>query len=96
MKTNFESKMFRYWPLKKYDAITLPWGIYFKASQANVQPSLLKHEMVHVAQIEKYSMPGFYCLYLFYYLKGLIKYKSHALAYRNNPLELEAYEKQNG
>ena len=52
--------------------------------------SLIKHEMVHVKQMNRHGYLLFLLLYLWYYLSGLVKYKSHWKAYRNNPLEVEA------
>lgn len=34
---------------------------------------------------------GFYLVYLYFWIKGLFKYKSFNKAYKNNPLEIEAY-----
>lgn len=53
--------------------------------------SLLAHEMVHQRQMDRYTVPGFYLVYLYHYVCGLFKYGSHRSAYRMNPLERQAY-----
>jgi len=52
---------------------------------------LLKHEMVHQKQMDRLTVLGFYCLYFFYWVRGLIKYRDKRKAYRENPLKKEAY-----
>ena len=52
---------------------------------------LIKHEKVHQEQMKRCGgLLFFWLLYLWYYLTGLVKYKGHWKAYRNNPLEVEA------
>jgi len=52
--------------------------------------SLIRHERVHQEQMNRHGLLYFWLQYLFYYVSGLVKYKSHWKAYRNNPLEVEA------
>ena len=57
---------------------------------------LISHEMVHVTQmIYCGGLLYFWFAYLGYYLTGLVKYKSHWKAYRNNPFEVEARKYEN-
>jgi hypothetical protein len=91
----YNSKLFSLPLLKNYSAITLPWGIYFKQDQSKVPYYLIHHEEIHLEQRQRYTILGFYCLYAWYYLKGLYIYRNHDIAYRNNPLEIEAYYRQN-
>lgn len=48
-------------------------------------PKLLKHEMVHVEQVRRLGFLKFYILYVLYSIR---------YGYRNNPFEVEAYERQ--
>ena len=66
--------------------ITLGHHIYFKRSEADVTPEMLKHEMCHVAQIDKHGLVGFYLKYLWYSLRH---------GYKNNPFEVEARAAEN-
>jgi len=52
---------------------------------------LIKHEKVHQMQMIRCGgLFYFWLLYLWYYLGGLVKYRSHWKAYRNNKFEVEA------
>jgi elongation factor P hydroxylase len=48
------------------------------------------HEMAHWKQIKRYTVVGFYALYLWQYLVNRAKGMSHFRAYYNMPLEIEA------
>lgn len=91
---NFNSWIFKFWPLTKYDAITLPWGVYFRLPVEQVDIHTIKHEQVHIDQKKQIGILKFYTLYLYFYLRNLIKYRDHWKAYYNIPFEVEAYEKQ--
>ena len=56
------------------------------------------HERIHLKQQEELLIFGFYALYVYYWLKGMKKYKGskrqRMLAYRNIPFEREAYQHQ--
>ena len=73
------------WLLDTLDliAIVMPWRtVYCKADWFH-DPTMRTHEMVHIAQIERHGAVWFSLLYLYY----LARY-----GYRQNPLEIEAYE----
>lgn len=93
---NFNFWFFKFWPLSRYEAITLPWGVYFKHSFEETEPSTINHEMVHLEQIEKLGMIKFYFLYLKEYFMNLIKYRNHTKAYENISFEIEAYAREAG
>jgi len=57
---------------------------------------LRRHEMVHVAQIRRKGVIGFYLLYLFEYLLLRRRGLSHDAAYRGISFEKEAYELEAG
>lgn len=52
---------------------------------------LLRHEFVHVSQVERLGWLRFYLSYLFYFLVNYIKYRNWDKAYRAIPYESEAY-----
>ena len=49
------------------------------------------HETIHYHQQLELLFVGQWLLYVFYWLKGLIKYKDGEIAYRESPFEREAY-----
>ena len=52
----------------------------------NAPPTTVKHEMIHVEQYRRYGWLGFYPIYFYHHFtKG----------YRHNPLEKEAFARQN-
>ena len=84
------------WPLStsNIEAITLPFGVFFRRSVEATHEQTINHEMIHVRQIKSIGIISFYSTYLWDYLTGLLKYRSHDQAYRNIRFEKEAYEKQ--
>ena len=54
----------------------------------------IKHESIHIAQYIELFVIGFLVLYLWDWVRGLIKYKDTNVAYRKIRLEQEAYEYQ--
>lgn len=65
-----------------YRAITMPWRSIYVLSGHWDNGELRRHELVHIAQIERLGAVRFSVVYLFY----LARY-----GYRDNPLEKEAY-----
>lgn len=65
------------WPA----AITLGHHILYKRKREEVSKKLRRHELVHVAQIER---EGLFTFYFRYFLNNI----RHG--YRNNPYEIEA------
>ena len=63
-------------------------------SRGEMGDRLRQHETIHYQQQLELLFLGQWILYGFYYLKGLIKYKNGAEAYRRSPFEEEAYENQ--
>ena len=53
---------------------------------------LRNHETIHYHQQLELLFVGQWILYVFYWLKGLIKYKDGAIAYGESPFEREAYD----
>lgn len=76
-------------------AITLGRRIYVAAgyvrrSRQDVD-RLLRHELVHVAQVNRYTLPLFLILYAGQFVRQLIRHRSFDAAYRAIPFEVEAY-----
>ena len=80
--------------MKKYAAICIGRTILFKNIKENVDPTLVRHEMIHQKQMDKVGVFCFYVIYLKDYLINLIKYKNHWDAYCNIPFEVEAYKNE--
>jgi hypothetical protein len=71
------------------DAITLGRLIIVRR-RAAADPYVLRHELVHVHQYAEYGAVAFLGQYLWAYVKGRLRRKGHAGAYRRIPLEIEA------
>jgi hypothetical protein len=66
-------------------AITMPWRRVYVLREHRFNQSLLRHELVHIEQIEREGPVMFSIKYLYW----LIRY-----GYRENPFEREAYAKE--
>ena len=93
-KPIFACFIFRFWPLKNYEAIVLYPFILFKNQLEMTSPNILRHELIHLDQMRRYTVLGFYICYLWQYLRGLLKFRNHKKAYLGITFEKEAYEKQ--
>jgi hypothetical protein len=91
---NFNSWIFKFWPLKNFEAITFPWGVYFKAPENLVNKSTIRHEQIHLEQRERLGVFIFYFLYLKEYVLNIFKFRNFDMAYRKISFEIEAYAKQ--
>ena len=74
-------------------AITI-WPFVF--IRRGVEPSvrLIRHETIHIRQYNELLVVGFWLVYLFDWLRGLIKYRDTDKAYRQIRMEQEAYENE--
>mgnify|MGYP003127941024 CR=1 FL=1 len=63
----------------------------FVWSRGVMDEQLKNHETIHYHQQLELLFVGQWLLYVFYWLKGLIKYKDGEVAYRESPFEREAY-----
>jgi len=78
----------------KVGAITFyPW-VFIANKKEDTATTLITHEMVHVWQVRQHGWFSFYISYCLYWLAGLIRWKSHNVAYREIPFEQDAYGKQ--
>lgn len=69
-------------------AITL-WPFIFIRDDGDER--LIRHESIHIKQYNELFVVGFLILYLYDWVKGLIKYKDKTKAYYNIRFEQEAY-----
>lgn len=81
--------MWKFWPLKNYGAITLPWGIFYNPSCPRDE-RIVRHEQKHVEQIKTIGVFKFYGFYLIEYVRNLLKFRNHKDAYENISFEIEA------
>lgn len=72
----------------KVNAIVLYPFVFVK--HATSSPKLTNHELEHVSQMRREGVIRFYAKYLWYYFKGLLRYRNSYLAYYNIPYEAEA------
>ena len=72
-------------------AITL-WPFIFIRDKGN--EITIRHETIHIKQYNELLVVGFLILYVFDWLKGLIKYRDKEIAYQNIRFEQEAYGNQ--
>lgn len=93
-KLHYESWIFKLPWMKPYAAIVLGRSIHFKYPKHLVNEVVVHHELVHQTQMDQHGVIGFYLKYVWYYVKNIVKYKSHWEAYYAIPFEKEAYRKQ--
>jgi len=55
----------------------------------------MNHELIHFEQQKELFVAGFYILYAYDFIKGMIKYKNKDVAYFLIRFEQEAYNSQN-
>lgn len=77
----------KFLPFNPYIAINL-FGILFCKENAIISGDLMRHEMIHTAQIKELLVIGFY---IWYFLEWLIRIPMKGNAYRNISFEREAY-----
>tara|TARA_Y100000296_G_C5125786_1_gene232801 strand:- start:551 stop:898 length:348 start_codon:yes stop_codon:yes gene_type:complete len=72
-------------------AITL-WPFVFIRKGMEASERLIQHESIHILQYNELWVVGFPIVYVWDWLRGLVKYKSGSQAYRQIRLEQEAYD----
>ena len=74
------------WLLRRfgYGAVTMPWQTVYVLPERIEDSGLIRHELIHVEQIQRLGA----WRWTWQYLWGLLRY-----GYRDNPLEAEAREK---
>lgn len=91
MRIVYDSRLFKFWPLKHYSAIVLGRTMLTRFTAEALPAEVLVHEAIHQEQMDRHGILGFYALYLWHYLKNLYAYRNHWAAYYNIPFEQEAY-----
>ena len=76
------------WVINAY-AITI-WPFAFIRDEGNDRT--INHETIHIKQYNELLVIGFYFVYLFDWLHGLMKYRDGQIAYYRIRMEQEAYE----
>lgn len=72
--------------------ITLYPFIFMVADEATSRANhMLAHEWIHIQQIRENGFWRFYSSYLWFYIKGVFKYRSLEQAYLDIPWEKQAY-----
>ena len=67
----------------------------FIISSEELDEYTMNHELIHFEQQKELFVVGFYILYAYDFVKGMIKYKNKDLAYFLIRFEQEAYNHQN-
>lgn len=74
-------------------AITL-WPFIFIRKGIESSDRLIRHESIHIQQYTELLVIGFYLVYVWDWLHGLVKYRSGSTAYMQIRMEQEAYENE--
>jgi hypothetical protein len=80
--------------LLKVDGLTLYPFVLIRDSVEKTPISLIRHEFIHVFQIERVGFIRFYISYALFYLASRVSGSSHKKAYLEIPYEKEAYLNQ--
>lgn len=75
----------------KVEGITL-WPFVFLRGETN--PLLLNHESIHFAQYHELWVLGFFAIYVYDFLRNLLRGQTTTAAYRNIRFEREAYDNE--
>ena len=78
------------WVISVYAITLLP----FIVSSEDLDELTMNHELIHFEQQKELYLVGFYFLYVYDYLKGVVKYKDKEEAYRKIRFEQEAYSNE--
>lgn len=73
------------------DGITLYPNIHVWHEAGRAPATLIKHELIHIYQIERFGRFNFYFKYVLWFLWNIVRYFNFDMAYRNIPFEVEAY-----
>lgn len=71
-------------PQKRFGAQVLLPGIIFVRRGVTLTPVFIAHELVHVHQIRRYGLIGYWVRYLYHLIH---------LGYQRHPFEIEAHER---
>ena len=68
--------------------------VLFSEPKGSVSERTYRHELEHVLQIKEHGALYFYVSYLFYMLAGIVRWRDFYKAYRANPYEVEAFNRE--
>ena len=80
--------------VRQYCGMVVARTILFKDAETEIAPALLRHELVHLEQIDRHGITRFYLIYFCHYLSNLWRLRDHNAAYRHIPFEREARERE--
>jgi hypothetical protein len=90
----------RPWVARNVVAITLGRRIYILPEFLRKPPAdvtrLIRHELAHVRQVERYGLIGFLARYVAEFVRHWRRERSVDAAYRKISFEIEAYEAEKG
>ena len=72
-------------------AVSIGWWVFCRGE---MNKTTQRHETIHFQQQLELLFVGQWLLYGLFWLVGLMKYRSGATAYRENPFEREAYDNE--
>ncbi|PJJ79598.1 hypothetical protein [Mucilaginibacter auburnensis] len=79
-------------PFLWYEGMALYPFILLKRRELASNPSVIRHEQIHLAQQKEMLILPFYVVYLLCYLYNLCRFRNHYEAYKQIPFEREAYK----
>jgi hypothetical protein len=79
--------------VRRYRGMVVARTILFKDAKTEIAPALLRHELVHLEQIDRHGIIRFYLIYFRDYLANLWRLRDHDAAYRHIGFEREARER---
>lgn len=80
---------------KNMNAMTVwPLVIVKKSRKEFFTPFVERHERIHLAQQKELFLVGFFILYVLFFLVKLAVCRKWMEAYKQNPFEREAYDKE--
>jgi hypothetical protein len=90
---------YRHWifklPLLRHcRGLVLGRTILINCDESEMTPALLRHELIHQEQMDRYGVARFYFIYLHNFLMNLWRLRNIHAAYRNIPFEKEAFERE--
>jgi hypothetical protein len=86
--------IFRLPVLRRYRGMVAGRTILFKGAESEVSGTLLRHELIHLEQMDRHGIAYFYLIYLRDYLVNLWRLRNHDAAYRSIRFEKEACERE--
>jgi hypothetical protein len=94
LKKVHTNSMLMYFVPKRFCAITLFEHVFIRKN-TNITSRLLVHELKHALQQNHLGMTLFSLLYLFFFMKNLLRYKNLHKSYMMIPFEISARQAAN-